>query len=98
MFPERIYPPLIPTSPIDAFPGELAPEIILVQNGWTPQLSTQITENGDVVQAVTDWLGGYGNKPQIGLYITDTGYTTDINLAKPIILPFTLANTSFDII
>ena len=51
--------------------------------GWSPVLSA--TANGtNIVLKVTDWIGGFGVKPTINLYVTAGGYTADINLATNI--------------
>lgn len=51
--------------------------------GWSPVLSA--TANGtNIVLKVTDWVGGFGVKPAINVYVTAGGYTADINAATNI--------------
>lgn len=62
--------------------------INVIQNGWTPQLAnvtrTNLDGTTDVVQQVVDWFGGYGTKPQTGLYVGVDGLYEDIENAVAI--------------
>ena len=48
--------------------------------GWSPVLSTVAYLNS-IVLKVTDWVNGFGVKPDINVYLTNGGYTTNIALA-----------------
>ena len=49
-------------------------------NGYSPVLAV-IDRGEDKVHQVIDWVGGTGTKPQIGQYISESGFTSDINEA-----------------
>lgn len=46
-------------------------------NGWTP-VPAGVVDGARVVIQVTDWVGGTGAKPTIGLYVGPTGFVTSI--------------------
>lgn len=46
-------------------------------NGWTPVLAI-VSDGNRRVQQVSDWTGGSGTKPAIGLYVGTSGFVADI--------------------
>lgn len=54
--------------------------------GWSPVLASELY-NGGFVLKVIDYIGGVGNKPATGLYISVSGYTIDITKALLITPP-----------
>lgn len=49
-------------------------------NGWTPILAVVIDGERRVHQVVS-WAGGTGARPEVGLYLSQDGFTRDINEA-----------------
>jgi hypothetical protein len=51
--------------------------------GWSPVLVTETYMNS-IVLKVIDWVGGFGTKPAINQYLTNTGYSVYVALATNI--------------
>jgi hypothetical protein len=52
-------------------------------NGWTPVLSL-VADGIRYVAKVTDWTGGTTGKPTANVYVTSTGFTSNVALATDI--------------
>lgn len=46
-------------------------------NGWTPELALA-ADGTRIVEQVVDWFGGTGTKPEVGVYVSATGFISDI--------------------
>ncbi|MCF8861603.1 putative tail fiber protein [Agrobacterium phage OLIVR2] len=53
------------------------------QSSWTP-IFANVISGARIVQQVINWIGGTGDKPTIGLYVSPDGLTADIALATNI--------------
>jgi parallel beta-helix repeat protein len=76
-------------DPLLLLPDEDEPLISVIQNGWTPILAIVDRVNLDnsvsYVMEVSDWMGGFGEKPATGFYIGTNGLVKNINNAKDIL-------------
>lgn len=52
-------------------------------NGWVAITAIESRGNDQVIKVV-DWTGGGGTKPTVGIYVSPTGFTSDVNLAANI--------------
>lgn len=65
-----------PSSPVGA-------PAVYMYSGWSPLLRLQVS-GGFLVLQVYDWIGGFGNKPAVGSYLSLTGLTDNIAFAVPV--------------
>lgn len=81
----NIIAEITPTNPIVQYPDQPIPPMTILQNGWTPVLSNVVRTNTDgtkdIVQKVADWFGGLGPRPEINIYLSESGFTRDISEA-----------------
>ncbi len=52
-------------------------------NGWTPVLAV-ISDGARYVAKVTDWTGGGGTKPTANVFVSSSGFTSNVALATDI--------------
>lgn len=52
-------------------------------DGWTPVIGTKAVGDKEFLE-IKDWVGGEGDKPEYPVYVSNTGFTTDPNLATNI--------------
>lgn len=53
-------------------------------NGWSPIYAVVVRSATESVLQVTDWTGGSGTKPAAPVYVSPTGFTTNISNASNI--------------